>query len=73
MDIFFDGVHLPFKDISFDNIIALEVLEHVEELDDLILRLIGLLKKMVFLLPQFHLDGQSMKNLLILEDLLHLE
>ena len=45
MDIFFDGVHLPFKDISFDNIIALEVLEHVEELDDLMFEINRALKK----------------------------
>ena len=42
---FFDGVHLPFKDISFDNIIALEVLEHVEELDDLMFEINRALKK----------------------------
>ena len=33
VDIFFDGINLPFENNCFDNAVAFEVLEHVEELD----------------------------------------
>jgi SAM-dependent methyltransferase len=43
-DIYYDGITLPFADITFDSVLCTEVFEHVEQLDDVIIELYRVLK-----------------------------
>lgn len=52
--IYYDGVHIPFEKESFDAVISIEVFEHVEYLDDVLLELNRVIKrggKMFFTVP----------------------
>ena len=44
MDVFWDGKTLPFKNGSFDNVVAFEVLEHVFEVENAIYEINRVLK-----------------------------
>ena len=44
VDIYFDGVKLPFDDNEFDVVVLFEVLEHVEDLDQLLSDIARVLK-----------------------------
>jgi SAM-dependent methyltransferase len=44
VDVFWDGKTLPFKDGSFDNVVAFEVLEHVFEVENAITEIHRVLK-----------------------------
>ncbi len=39
IDLFFDGINIPLKDSSFDTIVLFQVIEHVRDLDLLILEI----------------------------------
>ena len=43
-DIYYNGTALPFEDNTFDSILCTEVLEHVEQLDDVMIELYRVLK-----------------------------
>ena len=43
-DIYYNGIALPFADNTFDSILCTEVLEHVEQLDDVMIELYRVLK-----------------------------
>jgi len=43
-DIYYTGIALPFADNTFDSILCTEVLEHVEQLDDVMIELYRVLK-----------------------------
>jgi len=44
IDIFFDGKNLPFKDNCFDSVVCFQVLEHVFDVNNVILELYRVLK-----------------------------
>ncbi len=52
--VYYDGVHIPFKNAEFDSVIAIEVFEHVEQLKDILDELNRVMKKegcMLFTVP----------------------
>lgn len=54
--IYYDGVHIPFENGIFDAVISIEVFEHVELLDDVLLELNRVMKqgkKLFFTVPMF--------------------
>lgn len=50
IDVFYDGKTIPFKDEYFDSIFSSEVLEHVENLDEILKELFRVLKKDSYML-----------------------
>jgi len=50
VDVLYNGTSLPFKDESFDSILATEVIEHIFEIDSLLTELFRILKKSSYML-----------------------
>lgn len=54
--IYYDGVHIPFEEDTFDSVISIEVFEHVEFLDDVLRELNRVMKQgktLFFTVPMF--------------------
>jgi SAM-dependent methyltransferase len=50
VDVLYDGKSIPFKDESFDSILATEVIEHIFDIDDVLADLVRVLKKSSYML-----------------------
>ena len=48
IDVYYDGVNLPFDDESFDCIFSSEVFEHVLLLDEVLSEMNGVLKRRIY-------------------------
>lgn len=50
IDVFYDGINIPFKDESFDSVVSFEVLEHIFQPEKLIKEIIRVLRPNGFFL-----------------------